>query len=76
MKTFVDVYISSNGMKMSEVVQELLNMGLTPTIGDHDFEYEWEDPIPTVATVAELANAVQDRLADAQVMLRFVTKRQ
>ena len=41
METYVDVYISSDGKGISDIHKILLDMGLKPTLGDHDFMYNW-----------------------------------
>ncbi len=76
MKTFVDVFIPADGEKCSVIVQRLLEMGLNPALGTHDFVYEWEDPIPTISQVCEMVDAAQERLSGTGAVLRFTSQRE
>ena len=41
MRTNVSIIVSSEGGLMSEVVKRFRELGCKPTLGMHDFVYEW-----------------------------------
>ena len=42
MKTYVEVFVSSEGMKASEILDILTNIGFKPSFGEQDFVYHWK----------------------------------
>lgn len=73
MKTNVSIIISSEGGLMSEVAKRFKELGFKPTLGMHDFVYEWEETKVTSENVINLIDKVQKKLKDTNVGLHFVT---
>ena len=74
METYIDVYISSDGVKSSEILKKLVDMGLKPSIGEHDFIYDWKG-IVSIEEEVELIDKIQDKLKGTGVILKFTTNR-
>ncbi len=74
METYIDVYISSDGVKSSEILKKLVEMGLKPSIGDHDFIYDWKG-IVSIEEEIQLIDRIQDKLRGTGVILKFKTNR-
>jgi hypothetical protein len=73
MKTNVSIIVSSEGGLMSEVAKRFRELGFKPTLGMHDFVYEWEETKVTSEKVINLIDKVQKKLNDTNVGLHFVT---
>ena len=73
MRTNVSIIVSSEGGLMSEVAKRFGELGFKPTLGMHDFVYEWEETSVTSDKVIELIDRVQRRLKDTNIGLHFVT---
>ncbi|MFX1452601.1 MAG: hypothetical protein ACFFCM_17320, partial [Promethearchaeota archaeon] len=69
----VSIIVSSEGGLMSEVAKKFEELGFKPTLGMHDFVYEWEETNVTPETVIALIDKVQKKLKDMNVGLHFVT---
>jgi len=74
MKTYVEVYVSANGEKASIITEKLLELGLKPTIGAHDFEYNWKDE-HILSEVLKFVDHIQAKLKDSGAILKFSTFR-
>ncbi len=74
METYIDVYISSDGVKSSEILKILVEMGLKPSIGDHDFIYDWKG-IVSIEEEIQLIDKIQEKLRGTGVILKFKTDR-
>lgn len=73
MKTNVSIIVSSEGGLMSEVAKRFKEFGFNPTLGMHDFVYEWKETKVTPEKVIELIDKVQKKLKGMNVGLHFVT---
>ena len=73
MRTNVSIIVSSEGGLMSEVARIFSELGFKPTLGMHDFVYDWEDTKVTPETVIALIDKVQKKLKNMNVGLHFVT---
>lgn len=73
MRTNVSIIVSSEGGLMSEVAKRFVEFGFKPTLGMHDFVYEWEETNLTTEKVIELIDKVQKKLKGMNVGLHFVT---
>jgi len=74
MKTYVELFVSSDGAPASEITEILKEMGFVVTMGNHDFSYEWPDKRDvTSADVIDFCDKVQKHLAGKEVMLKFTT---
>jgi len=74
METFIDVYLKSNGEKASVIYKKLINLGLKPTIGEHDFVYDWKK-IVDIEEELKLIENIQSALNEDKVTLKFKTIR-
>jgi hypothetical protein len=73
MSTNVSIIVTSEGGLMSEVAKKFEEIGFKPTLGMHDFVYDWEETNVTPETVIALIDKVQKKLKDMNVGLHFVT---
>jgi hypothetical protein len=73
MRTHVSIIVSSEGRLLSEVARMFKELGFKPTLGMHDFVYDWEETKVTPEKVIELVDKVQIKLKGAKVGLHFVT---
>jgi len=74
MKTYVEVYISADGEKASLITEKLYELGLKPTIGEHDFVYNWKDDVP-ITEVLKFIDRIQAKLKGTGAILNFSTIR-
>lgn len=74
METYLDVIISANGEKASIIHKRLLELGLKPTIGEHEYVYKWEG-LADLEEEMELIDKIQSKLKDTGVMLKFTSVR-
>jgi len=74
METYVDIYINSDGEKASIIHKHLLELGLKPTIGDHDFVYDWKG-IVNIDEEIQFIEKIQIKLKGTGTILRFQTIR-
>jgi hypothetical protein len=70
----VEVYISADGEKASIITEKLLNIGLKPTIGEHDFVHNWKENA-TISEVLKFIDNVQAKLKGTGAILNFSTIR-
>ncbi|MFQ6061136.1 MAG: hypothetical protein ACE5KV_07585 [Thermoplasmata archaeon] len=75
MRTYVTVYVSSEGEKASEVAEKMREMGFRTTLGTFDFVYEWTQRDVPSAKVIEFVDKVQARLNGSGALLHFTTIR-
>jgi len=73
MRTNVSIIVSSEGGLMSEIAKRFGELGFKPTLGMHDFVYEWKETSMTSEKVIELIDKVQKKLKGMNVGLHFVT---
>lgn len=74
MKTYVEVYINADGEKASVITEKLFELGLKPTIGEHDFVYIWKENVP-ISEVLKFIDRVQAKLKGTSAILNFSTLR-
>ena len=74
MKTYVEVYVSADGEKASVITDRLFEIGLKPTIGEHDFVYSWKDNV-TLSEVLKFVDHIQSKLKGSGAILKFSTFR-
>lgn len=74
METYVNLYISSDGENISSIHKMMLGLGLKPTLGEHDFVYNWNG-IVTIEEEIIFIEKIQSVLKGTGTMLRFTTKR-
>jgi hypothetical protein len=74
METYIDLYLSADGAKASEIQQRLRDIGVKPAVGNHDFMYDWKGVADSKEIIA-FADKVQERLSGTGVILKFSTVR-
>ena len=74
MDTYVDLFISSDGKKITTIHNKMIEMGLKPTIGEHDFVYSWTG-IVTIDEELEFIEKIQSKLKGTGAILRFTSIR-
>ena len=74
MKTYIEVYVSADGDKASIITDKLLQLGLKPSIGEHDFVYTWKESA-TLSEVLKFVDHIQSKLKGSGVVLKFTTIR-
>jgi hypothetical protein len=74
METYIDIFLSADGEKASEVHRRLKSLGLKPGIGEHDFLYDWNKVVDSFEIIA-FADKIQSELKGTGVILRFTTIR-
>ncbi len=74
METYVDLFLSADGEKASEIQRRLMALGLKPGIGEHDFLYDWNRIVNPKEIIA-FADKIQAELKGTGVILRFTTIR-
>jgi hypothetical protein len=73
MRTNVSIIVSSEGGLMSEVAERIKEIGFKPSLGMHDFQYNWEGVNVTPERVIELIDKVQKKLKGLNAGLHFMT---
>jgi len=74
METYIDIYLNTDGEKSSVIHQKLIELGLKPTIGEHDFVYNWKG-IVTMEEEIKFIDKIQTTLQGTSAFLRFTTMR-
>ena len=74
MKTYIEIYFSADGMKASVISEKLHEIGLKPTIGEHDHVYNWKESVP-LSEVLQFVDRVQSKLKGTGAILKFSTFR-
>lgn len=75
MRTYVTVYVWSEGEKASEVADKMKEMGFRTTLGTFDFVYEWQQRNVPSAKIIEFVDEVQAKLNGSGALLHFTTIR-
>jgi hypothetical protein len=74
METYIDIFLNADGEKASIIDKKLIDMGLKPTIGDHDFVYDWGKSVDS-SEVVSLVDKIQSNLKGSGAILKFTTIR-
>ena len=72
MKSYLKIYVSSEGAAPSEVVERLMRMGFQPVAGNYDFVIEWDEN-GSVQDMIEVANQVHATLKGCKVIFKMET---
>ncbi len=73
MRTNVSLLVNSEGGLMSDIAERFKEIGFKPSLGMHDFQYNWEGVNVTPEKVIELIDKVQKKLKGMNVGLHFMT---
>ena len=74
METYIDIYLNVDGEKASVIHNKLTKIGLKPTIGEHDFVYNWGG-IANIAEELKFIENIQSTLRGPGAILKFKTIR-
>jgi len=74
METYIDIFLSPDGEKISVINKKLLEMGLKSTIGEHDYIYNWKCIVKMDEEI-QFIDKVLSNLKGTGVILRFTTIR-
>jgi len=74
METYIDIFLNTDGEKASNIEKKLIDMELKPTIGHHDFVYDW-GKIVDHSEVINLVDKIQSNLKGSGAILKFSTIR-
>ena len=74
METYLSIFIQADGEKASVINQKLLELDLKPTLGEHDYVYNWNG-IVTIEEEMKLIDKIQDKLKGTGAILKFKTLR-
>jgi hypothetical protein len=74
METYIDIYLNVDGEKASVIHNKLIKIGLKPTIGEHDFVYNWKG-IANIDEELNLIENIQSKLKGTGAILKFKTIR-
>lgn len=72
MNTYVEVIVSTEGEKASVIAEKLLDMGMKPGFGEHDFVYRWKENT-VLPELLKFIDSVQSRLTGSKALLKFTT---
>ena len=74
METYLDIILSANGEKASVIHKKLLELGLKPKIGEHEYVYKWEG-LADLEEEMQLIDKIQEKLKDSGALLKFTSVR-
>jgi hypothetical protein len=74
METYIDVYLNTDGEKASVIYKKIIKFGLKPTIGEHDFVYDWKG-IVDIEEELKFIEGIQKALNGTKTILKFKTVR-
>lgn len=74
METYIDVYLNVDGEKASVIHDKLIKIGLKPTIGEHDFAYNWKG-LASIEEELKFIEKIQHTLKGTGAILKFKTIR-
>lgn len=74
MITYLDLFLLADGEKISSIHKKILDLGLKPTIGGHDYVYDWKG-IVSIDEEIEFIENIQTELKGTGAILRFSTIR-
>jgi hypothetical protein len=72
MKTYVEVYVSSDGAKASEIMEIMTNLGFKSSYGEQDFVFNWKKEV-VLAEILKFVDKIQSKLKGTGVFLKFTT---
>lgn len=72
MKTYVEVYVSADGAKASEILEILTNIGFQSAFGEQDFVFNWKKEV-VLPEILKFVDKIQSKLKGTGVLLKFTT---
>ncbi len=74
MKTYVEIYHSVEGAKVSEIFNIMKSLGFEPALGEHEFVYKWKKKA-TLPEVIQFLDETVNALKGTKALLKFTTIR-
>ena len=74
MKTYVEVYVNTDGEAASKITETFKELGFESSFGEHDFVYTWKEDV-TIPNLIDFVDKVQARLKGTGALLHFTTAR-
>jgi hypothetical protein len=71
-KTYLTIWFSSEGSKVSFVTDRLLSLGFQPLTGAYDYVYDWGNST-TVEEAIWFGDKIQETLKGSDVMFKIET---
>lgn len=72
MKTYLTIWLYSEGAGPTILVEKLQDMGFKPVRGRHDFVYNWGKTVE-LEEIFQIGNAVHETLKGLKVMYKLET---
>ena len=72
MKTYLTIWLYSEGDSPTVVVEKLQAMGFKPIRGHHDFVYNWGRPVE-LEEIFQIGNSVHETLKGSKVLYHLET---
>jgi hypothetical protein len=74
MKTYVEIFHSVDGEKVSIIFNKMKDLGFKPALGEHDFVYIWRKDV-VITEVIDFLDKVVTKLKGTGAILKFTTIR-
>jgi len=74
MKTYVEIFHSADGEKVSVIFNKMREIGFEPALGEHEFVYNWKKNT-MLPEVINFLDSVVVRLRGTGAILKFTTIR-
>lgn len=72
LKTYLTVWLYSEGAGPTVLVEKLQNMGFKPIKGHYDFVYDWKKTVE-LEEIFQIGNSVHETLKGLKVMYKIET---
>ena len=72
MKTYLIIWINSEGSKPADISDRLLSMGFQPVEGEYDYCYNW-DSQADINDIIKFGDQVQNTLRGSGVLFKLET---
>jgi hypothetical protein len=74
MKTYVEIFHSADGEKVSVIFDKMKDIGFEPALGEHEFVYNWKKKT-MLPEVINFLDSVVMKLRGTGAILKFTTIR-
>ena len=72
-KTYLEIFVNSEGSSPSTIQNQLLNMGFKAAKGNYDFVYQWDKESTEINELIWFADKVHKVLKGHHVMFKIET---
>lgn len=73
MKTYLDLFVYSEGNAPSEIKAQLLTLGFKATKGGYDFVFDWDKEDVSIEELINLTDSVHQSLKGHNVFFKIET---